>query len=361
MGLEIKITDSQIPPSKDFLDFLFRFRSGKAFNENWYDQLSEKLKPGSQQQVEERLKKHANKALTDEVIKRALMQSYNYTMAILLGEIEMIRNVFQKYKFIFVIGCPRSGGSYLTRQIYLSLGMKPNKVPGLIAHDGFPKAWPFYIGKKHNQHTDMTRYISEYLVMVDMFFNDRPQHENKIIIPKKDLNAAYHGAFFNQILGSDAEYIITVRHPVTSCISTYEKSGGYPEDGKFIARSTIENFASRDNIFTGADAESIYNKEYFDVYLRYWEQYHLNLALTGLCAQRKYEIVGYTRTDMMNAAERFHARFNTNSTAENFKVFDKRKRHTQWSKKAEKAVYRVKNVWDQVGLNFPMDEVMEAW
>lgn len=214
MGLEIKLSDSQIPPSKDFLDFLFRFRSGKSFKETWYDQLSEKLKSGSGQQVEERLKQHANKPLTDEVVKQALVQSYNYIIAILLGELEMLRQVLQKYKFIFVIGCPRSGGSYLTKQLYLSLGMKPGKVPGLLAHDGFPKAWPFYIGNKHNQHTDMARYVAEYLVMVDMFFKDRPQHENKIIIPKKDLNAAYHGAFFSRILGQDAEYIITVRHPV---------------------------------------------------------------------------------------------------------------------------------------------------
>ena len=45
MGLEIKLSDSQIPPSKDFLDFLFRFRSGIDFKETWYDQISEKLKP----------------------------------------------------------------------------------------------------------------------------------------------------------------------------------------------------------------------------------------------------------------------------------------------------------------------------
>ena len=361
MGLEIKLSDSQIPPSKDFLDFLFRFRSGKDFNETWYDQLSEKLKPGSQMDVEERLKKHANKPLTDQVIQQAIMQSYNYTVAILLGEIEKIRQALQKYKFIFVIGCPRSGGSYLTKQIYLSLGMEPEKVPGLLAHDGFPKAWPFYIGNKHNQHTDMTRYMAEYLLMIDMFFNGRPQHEDKIIVPKKDINAVYHGAFFNQILGQDAEYIITVRHPVSSCISTYEKSGGLPDNEKFANRSTIESFAMRDNIFTGANEKEIFNQDYFDVYLRYWEQYHQNLALTGLCSQRQNKTVGYSKTAMMNTAEQFYTRFGKNSSAEIFKTFDKKNRHPQWLKKAEKSIYRVKNTWDQVGLEFPLDEVMVIW
>ncbi len=42
MGLEIKLSDSQIPPSKDFLDFLFRFSSGNDFKETWYDQLGGK-------------------------------------------------------------------------------------------------------------------------------------------------------------------------------------------------------------------------------------------------------------------------------------------------------------------------------
>ncbi len=361
MGLEIKLSDSQIPPSKDFLDFLFRFSSGKDFKETWYDQLSEKLKPGSHNAVEERLKQHANKPLTDPVVQQALMQSYNYTIAILLGEIEKLRQTIQKYKFIYVIGCPRSGGSYLTKQIYLSLGMKPDKVPGLLAHDGFPKAWPFYIGNKHNQHTDMTRYIAEYLIMIELFFKDRPLHEDKIIIPKKDLNAAYHGAFFNQILGPDAEYIITVRHPVSSCISTYEKSGGLPDNNKFVTRSTIENFAMRDNIFTGANKKDIYDQDYFDVYLRYWEQYHMNLALTGLCAQRQHKTVGYSSASMMSAAEEFHTRFGNNSRAEKFKTFDKKNRHPQWLKKAEKAVYRVNGSWQQLGLEFPLDEVMEIW
>ena len=248
MGLEIKLTDAQIKPSKDFIDFLFRLRSGEEFKENWFDQLSEQLKPGSAQQVEERLRRLEGQRLADPVIKEALLKSYNLTVALLIGETDMVRRFLAPYRFIFVVGCPRSGGSYLTKQAYLALGHDPERIPGLVAHDGFPKAWPFYIGEGRNQHTDMARFLAEYLVMVELLFKNAQRHEGKITIPKKDINAAYHGAFFNQILGPDIEYLITVRHPVTCCISTYEKSGGLPKNGKFTVRSTIEDFVQRQSV-----------------------------------------------------------------------------------------------------------------
>jgi len=86
-----------------------------------------------------------------------------------------------------------------------------------------------------------------------------------------------------------------LRHPVAAAISTYEKSTGLPEDGKFKVRGNIEEWARRDNIFTGEDPEGIFRRDYFDVYLRYWEQYHYNLALTGFSASRNWSMVVYGR------------------------------------------------------------------
>ncbi|WJW75201.1 hypothetical protein QVG61_12005 [Thiohalobacter sp. IOR34] len=361
MGLEIKLTDTQIKPSKDFIDFLFRLRSGEKFKENWFDQLSERLKPGSAQQVEERLRRLEGQHLADPVIKEALLKSYNLTVALLIGETAMVKRFLAPYRFIFVVGCPRSGGSYLTKQAYMALGHDPERIPGLIAHDGFPKAWPFYIGSGHNQHTDMARYLAEYLVMVELFFAHRENPGQHTIIPKKDINAAYHGAFFNQVLGQNTEYILTIRHPATSCISTYEKSGGLPENRKFAVRSTIESFIQRDNTFTGADAHDLLRQDYFDVYLRYWEQYHYNLALTGLCTNRQHQVVAYTRDSMIDSAQAFYSRFSSDGSAEPFKVFNKKGRHPNWIKKAENAIYRVRDVWKLAGLDFPLEEIMEVW
>ena len=87
------------------------------------------------------------------------------------------------------------------------------------------------------------------------------------------------------------DYVVTLRHPIPAAISTYEKSTGLPGNGRFSVRGNIENWAHRDVLATGEDPEEIFKRDYFDVYLRYWEQYHYHLALSGLFAGRNREIV----------------------------------------------------------------------
>ena len=42
-------------------------------------------------------------------------------------------------------------------------------------------------------------------------------------------------------------------------------------------------------------------------------------------------------------------------------MFDKRDRHPDWLERANGAIDRVTAIWERVGLNFPRDEVLEAW
>lgn len=90
-----------------------------------------------------------------------------------------------RYNFICVVGTPRHGGSYVTKQLFRAL-------------------------------------------------------ESMIPVTKKATKAAYQGGFFDRVLGPNAEYIITLRHPIPACISTYEKSGGLPADGRLAVRGNIE-------------------------------------------------------------------------------------------------------------------------
>jgi hypothetical protein len=234
-------------------------------------------------------------------------------------------------------------------------------VPNVIAHDGFPDASPFELKEGYNAHTNMTHNMAEYLAMVEIFFSNSRLFNNHIMVPKKATKAAYHGAFFNAVLGAATEYIVTLRHPLAAAISTYEKSTGLPVDGRFKVRGNIEEWARRDNVFTGEDPEGIFRRDYFDVYLRYWEQYHYNLALTGLNANKNWTVVVYGRERMMALANSYFKRFRSKGGAEEFKVFDNRGRHPEWTRKAEQAIARVSAVWRTVGLVFPRDEIMECW
>jgi len=197
--------------------------------------------------------------------------------------------------------------------------------------------------------------------MVEVFFANSRLFDQRVVVPKKATKAAYHGAFFLNIWGADTDIIITLRHPVAACISTYEKSTGLPAGGKFAVRGNIEEWAHRDNLATGADGERILDQDYFDVYLRYWEQYHYHLALTGLSAARNRTVVAYGKARLMASARRFCERFQNSIAIEDFKVFDTHDRHPDWNRRAEPAIRRVADAWRMVGLTFPIDEVMEGW
>jgi hypothetical protein len=303
----------------------------------------------------------ADRVLQDPLGQKAILRSYELLTALLTGQPEKLRKFHERYRFICVVGCPRHGGSYLTKHLFQAAGLDPNQVPNAIAHDGFPDAAPFQFKENYNSLTTMTQNMAEYLAMVEVFFANSRVFDNRIVVPKKATKAAYHGAFFNTSLGPDTEYVITLRHPLAACISTYEKSTGLPEDGKFKVRGNIEEWAFRDCVYTGADPEAILKQDYFDVYLRYWEQYHNNLALTGLAANRNRTVVAYGRERLVDLTRGYFKRFRAEGQPEDFKVFDKRGRHPQWQNKADAALRRVAENWKSVGLGFPIDELMEGW
>ncbi|MBI3069104.1 MAG: hypothetical protein HYY79_09605, partial [Betaproteobacteria bacterium] len=302
MGVEIKLTDKEFPVSPVLIDFLHRHIEGKPHEVTWHDQLSEELVPALSEERQKAAVAVAEQVVQHPLGQKAVYRAYEVFTALLTGLPEKLRFFHERYRFVCIVGCPRHGGSYLTKQLFLALGINPDEVPNAIAHDGFPDAAPFEFKEGYNSLTTMMQNMAEYLAMVEVFYANSRLHDNFVVVPKKATKAAYHGAFFNTALGPNAEYVITLRHPLAACISTYEKSTGLPEDGKFKVRGNIEEWARRDIVFTGADPRKVLEDDYFDVYLRYWEQYHYNLALTGLGANRNWTAVGYGREPMMQLA-----------------------------------------------------------
>ena len=346
------------------IEFLHEFFFGlQDLSAEWHDQQKESLVSKGDWINQVNTIYHPKVARIPKAVS-VINRSHELYEAILTGAIDKLLPFQSRHQFIVVVGAPRSGGSYLTKILFTAQGRDVNKISATIAHDGFPELAPFFLGKNFNTHTIMAQRMAEYLAMVELYFSKSRRLENsRVVVPKKASKAAYQGAFLNSILGGDTEYIVTIRHPVTSCISTYEKSGGLPADGKFVPRSAIEIWAARDYLFTAGDSEApcLNNKDYFDVYLRFWEQYHYSLALTGLSANKKWTIVPYTESAMLKTAEDIHRRFEREKKPEGFSVFDKRNVHPNWYGKAERSMMRVRDVWASVGLVFPFDEVMQSW
>lgn len=362
MGVEIKFTDKQLPVSPVFINFLHRFIQSQAFDVSWHDQLSEGLTKREGELEQQNAEQLVDQVLATQEGKAAIFRSYELLTAIVTGDVAKLSFFPNRYQFICVVGCPRHGGSYLTKQLFRAIGMNPDEVPNVVAHDGFPDASPFDLRESYNSYTVMMQNMAEYLTMIELFFANSRLHNNYVVVPKKATKAAYNGAFFHHIFGPNTEYIITLRHPVTACISTYEKSGGLPESGKFEVRGNIEEWARRDNLFTGAMADQLQSQDYFDVYLRYWEQYCYQLATTGLGASRNnWKVVVYGEDRMKSLAQTYFTQWKSKENPEKFHVFDRHDSHPEWWVKAEQAIRRVERMWQTVGLNFPTEQIMEGW
>jgi len=361
MGLEFKLTDRELPVSPVFIQFLAQSLSGRPFNRQiWADQRAEALSPNDQDP--KRGTEAAAIVMASALGREWLARAYGLLFDMLSGDLTPLHEFRSRFHFVSVVGIPRTGGSYLTAELYRAVGMIPERVPDALAHDSFPEAGPFQLQEGLNSWIVTLKTMAEYLVMVDIFFGDRKTHSGKIVVPKKLTKGVYAGGFFHRALGEGAEYVLTLRHPVASCVSTYEKSGGLPADGCFSVRSNIEEWCRRDLRLTGCNAAQLQGMDYFDAYLRYWEQYHLSLAMTGLSASRELRVVAFSKSALQSSAEVYHHRYGSGLQALEFHIsHNPRRRHSEWIERAQPAIDRIAAAWKLVGIPFPLEEIDECW
>ncbi|MFI4979048.1 MAG: hypothetical protein ACHQIO_01740 [Nevskiales bacterium] len=362
MGVEIRLTDRELPVSPVFIDFLAHLLDGRPFDDReWADQTSETLNFGLPE-LQRRAEAAAPGVMNDARGRAHIGRAYSLLLALLTGDFAPIGELQQRFHFINVIGIPRTGGSYLTAELYRALGIAPHSVPFALAHDGFPEAGPFEIAPQANSWVRSLHTMAEYLSMVELYFGARTPHQGRIVVPKKLTKGIYAGGFFHRILGEAVEHLITLRHPAAACVSSYEKSGGLPADGRFAIRSNIEDWCRRDLLYTGCTADELARMDYFDAYLRYWEQYHYYIATTGLSANREMRVVVYGKERLQAQAAAFHQRYGSKLAPGEFKVSDTaRQRHPDWIERAAPALQRVAALWERVGIPFPLQEMAECW
>ncbi len=362
MGVEFKLTDRELPVSPDFINFLAQTLAGKPFeHEIWADQRSETLVPGGAELIQ-RATDAAAFVMGSAAGREQVARAYSLLFCMLTGDMAPLQELQAQFHFVNFIGIPRTGGSYLTAELYRALGMAPERVPSALAHDSFPDAGPFELRPGINSWMLSLKTMAEYLIMVEMFFGGQKPHFGKIVVPKKLTKCAYAGGFFLRALGERAEQTLTVRHPVASCLSTYEKSGGLPADGLFRVRSNIEEWCRRDLRDAGCAAEALERMDYFEAYLRYWEHYYRSLVATGLAAGRDLRVIPFSRHSLQSTAQSYHDRYGSGLRAADFQISDRaRTLHPEWIDRSQEAIGRVAAAWSLAGIQFPAAQIGACW
>ena len=143
--------------------------------------------------------------------RELIARAYGLLYSLLAGELVPLHQLQARFHFIGIVGIPRTGGSYLTAELFRALGMAPEHVPNALAHDSFPEVGPFDLQPGTNSWMLSMKTLAEYLTMVELFFSDHKPHFGRIVVPKKLTNSVYAGGLFHRVLGEDMEIVLTIR------------------------------------------------------------------------------------------------------------------------------------------------------
>ena len=103
MGVELKLTDSELPVSPIFVDFLRHIVDDAPFEEaQWGDQLSETML-SDQRRIIERAPENAKRVLETEQGQRAIARSYELLLSLMTGDVDAIKDIQLRFHFINII------------------------------------------------------------------------------------------------------------------------------------------------------------------------------------------------------------------------------------------------------------------
>lgn len=300
--------------------------------------------------------------------RRALNDVLQLGLALLSGHYPVVRQYLQDDHFLFVVGYPRSGGSYLTKELLRGIGLEHTRVSEALAHDGFPEIrshWygPGYAGKQPYFHLqDSVFQVAEFLVIAHLYYRRKASAliSGQWVIPKKMHKLVYWAGSLKMLLGQGAaDYLVTIRHPIPTAISIYEKCGGLPGDGRFPAqpRSAIERWVYDDLIWLGHADQDIVHMDYFQAVTQSWTAFYLQMASSGIFVgphAEEVSLLPYGQECLEGVIHHYRQQQGSARTVEPFLTHDKAQSVAPEAvAQGDAAVAAVQAAWQALGLSFP--------
>jgi len=355
MGLTLTLTDSDLPASPAFIEFVYANITGQPqYAGSWYSQEEENLATGEGRFDD--IKAKAQAVVDHPKGKESLLRSYRFFKELLTGNMATLRDI-GRFRFFFVIGIPRTGGTYLIKQLFRASSIDYTSVQNALAHDGFPHLSRMSFREGANIHTNGLLQLAEYLTMVELFFGEKGRlaYRGGIIVPKKFTKAVYYFDLIRELFRNNSDYLVTLRHPLPVCRSILDKSGGMPVNKRFAVRSAIERWALEDWLYWGVPAEKVHEMGYVSCIIGYWKRFHFQMAMAGLPSMPTARIIPYGEEQMTGAVDSLYKEFGVKLEPEGFKSALPPAFSADEEKEAEKAVEEVTDFWRSLGMRFPAE------
>ncbi len=357
MGLTLTLTDAELPASPAYIEFLHATLSGNDFFAGeWYAQEEESLASNSDRFTD--ITEKARLVSRDPRGNQYLVRSYRFFKELLTGNMNTLRDM-QRFHFYFIIGIPRTGGTYLTKQLFRASDIDYRGVQNALAHDGFPHLANLSLKENANLHTNGLLQLAEYLTMVEIYFSRHGKriHGERILVPKKFTKAVYYFDLIRELFSDNADFLITLRHPLAVCKSVLDKSGGMPEGGRFAVRSAIERWALNDWLYRGRTEQEVLEMDYVDCMLGYWKRFHFQIAMAGIPAMPGARLVPYGSDSMTATVREYFTRFGVSLEPEAFVASPAPSFPPRAREAADATLEEVNDFWSSMDMEFPLQQV----
>lgn len=306
-----------------------------------------------------------NALFQTDLSKKLLDEVMMIVLAMIAGDYPAIRNYLKGTEFVFIIGYPRTGGSYLTKSIIQSFGLNHKEIPEPLAHDGFPNImdrWQVADGQKPLSYLyESFVQLAEFLVISKAYYQLKAKSNQLISYPVvKKIHKAVHSGHGLKMLFNpgQADYLMTFRNPLPVAISIYEKSGGLPEDGLFPAtrqRSWIESMIVHDLTMEGYSLTEIAAMDYYQAVEKSWIRFYSKLAISGFFSGSKegVRLIPYGQAPLQETVKFYQEKYQLKNNLEAVYIHKKSKQFPDYIKKSKATVKAMQNHWASLGLNFP--------
>jgi len=252
----IKTTDEQLPIAAQFIHYLHHKQFGSELPlTGWWDQVGEDLTDEKFDDTDEKLTE-----ILESPARGHIRRALDVTAAMMAGNDGPMRDLIAEKEHIWIIGVPRSGGTYLLKECMRAVGKDYTTTWGQLCHDGFPPVTSYRENPEPARSMRFIYAMAQYFVMASL--------EDGDVIPKKLHTLIAEPGFVNKYL---TNVYITRRHPMDSCMSMLGRGGGMPEDRRMPRdRTNIERQVWDLLAYHGVDPDNTRNTDYFYTYLEYW-------------------------------------------------------------------------------------------
>ncbi len=248
-------------------------------------------------------------------------------------------------KIIFVAGAVRTGGTHLASNIMESFDMKIEDYALSMIHDNFPKYIYLYRWSEIDVFQALLFEISQFLVWAKREFKDKP------IIVKKRTAFTHALPFLYNIFGDNAEYIVTVRHPIPSGYSIAKKAN-YKIDEKLGLPLWKEMAITR----CKASEEEFDQMNCMERFLIYWQICYEDV-IRSLSPKQKIQIVNYDEESNDYIIKTIADKYNGENILSGFTPISRDYADVISEEKVSKAIEEVREMWRVHGLDFPNLEI----